>query len=42
MIQLFKLQIGRKDPPTEAISNILKTIALKPDLGVDGSVESLG
>jgi glutamyl-tRNA(Gln) amidotransferase subunit E len=41
MMQLFRLQSEGKIP-NEAISNILKTIALKPDMGVDGSVESLG
>ncbi len=41
MMQLFRLQSEGKIP-NEAISNILKTIALKPDLGVDRSAESLG
>jgi glutamyl-tRNA(Gln) amidotransferase subunit E len=41
MIQLFRLQSEGKIP-NEAISNILKTIALKPDVGVDESAESLG
>ncbi len=41
MMQLFRLQSQGKIP-NEAISNILKTIALKPDLGVDRSAESLG
>jgi glutamyl-tRNA(Gln) amidotransferase subunit E len=41
ILQLFRLQSEGKIP-NEAISNILKTIALKPHLGVDRSAESLG
>ncbi len=41
LIQLFRLH-SRGNIPNEAISNILKTIALKPDLYVYKSAESLG
>ncbi|HMB44994.1 MAG TPA: Glu-tRNA(Gln) amidotransferase subunit GatE, partial [Candidatus Methanoperedens sp.] len=41
LMQLFRLQSEGKIP-NEAISNILKTISLKPDLYVYESAESLG
>lgn len=41
LMQLFRLQSEGKIP-NEAISNILKTVAINPGLGVDRSAESLG
>ncbi len=41
LVQLFRLHSeGRV--PNEAIGGVLKTIALKPELGVDKTVESMG
>ena len=41
MMQLFKLQ-SEGNIPNEAIGNILKTIAGKPELSVDNAVQALG
>jgi glutamyl-tRNA(Gln) amidotransferase subunit E len=41
LMQLFKLQSEGKIP-NEAIGNVLKTIASKPELTVDNAVQSLG
>ena len=41
LMQLFRLQSEGKIP-NEAISNILKTVAINPGLSVDRSAESLG
>jgi glutamyl-tRNA(Gln) amidotransferase subunit E len=41
LIRLFKLQSEGKIP-NEAIGNVLKTIASKPELTVDNAVQSLG